>query len=291
MRGLSGNQPPAAPVVEVGVHTPGQMRRHAERVLPVHELIMVRSGVLPIAENDQRFAVHRDEWVLLHAGRLHFGYEDLADDTWFYWVCFGYGPAATDGFESAVLRGSQTGPVVRPDRVRTLFEHLFEDQQAAILTSQTANHCLQLMLSEILLDPSARTAHGAPTELARRAAAFISNHLTDPSLSTARIANAIACNADYLGRAFRTAFDETLTDHIHRMRIDRARMLFRSTNRSIGRVAAEVGFNDERYFRRVFKRRVGLTPGEFQRIRASRGEKALRDGANELGRRAVEATV
>jgi AraC-like DNA-binding protein len=274
----SGNRPAAAPVVEAGVHTPGQMRRHVERMLPVHELIVVQSGVLPIAEDDQRFAVHRDEWVLLHAGRLHFGYEDLAPDTWFYWVCFGYGPPDADGLESAALRGRQTGPVVRPDRIRTLFEHLFEDQQAAILTPQTANHSLQLMLAEVLLDPAARTTHAAPTELARRAAAFISTHLTDPSLTTARIAKAMACNADYLGRSFRAAFNETLTDHVHRMRIDRARMLFRSTTQSIGRVAAEVGFSDERYFRRVFKRRVGLTPGEFQRIRAPRVEKALLNG-------------
>jgi AraC-like DNA-binding protein len=43
-------------------------------------------------------------------------------------------------------------------------------------------------------------------------------------------------------------------------------MLFRSTDRSVERIGAEVGFGDGRYFRRVFKRRVGLTPGRFQRL-------------------------
>ncbi|MGH2671523.1 MAG: helix-turn-helix domain-containing protein [Actinomycetota bacterium] len=62
---------------------------------------------------------------------------------------------------------------------------------------------------------------------------------------------------------------ETITDHIHRLRIDRARMLLRSTDRPVARIAAEVGFGDERYFRRIFKRRVGLTPGQFQRLRPS----------------------
>ncbi len=103
---------------------------------------------------------------------------------------------------------------------------------------------------------------------AMRAAGFIADHLTEPDLSTARIADALAFNADYLGRAFRDAFGETLTDHIHRLRIDRARMLFRSTDRSVERIGAEVGFGDGRYFRRVFKRRVGLTPGQFQRLRS-----------------------
>jgi AraC-like DNA-binding protein len=124
-----------------------------------------------------------------------------------------------------------------------------------------------LLLAEILLQPAAAAGQAAATELARRAAAFVADHLTDPQLSTARIADALAFNADYLGRAFRSTFHETLTDHIHRLRIDRARMLFRSTDLPIERVAADVGFRDGRHFRRIFRRRVGLTPGQFQRLR------------------------
>jgi AraC-like DNA-binding protein len=267
---LSGTGSPVAPVVEAGVHTPGLMRRHQRRVLPVHELIVVQSGVLPVAEEDRRFAVRRDEWVFLHAGRFHYGYQDLAQNTWFYWVCFCHGPADAQGIVSA-LRDRQTGPVLRPDRLRSLFENLLDDQQATILKPSTWRCYLQLMLVEILLDPATPAVHSAPTLLARRAAAFISNNLTDPHLSTARIADAIACNADYLGRAFRDAFKETPTDHIHRLRIDRARVLFRSTNRSIERVGAEVGFSDARYFRRIFKRRVGLTPRQFQHLQTPTG--------------------
>lgn len=267
MREHSGSRSPEASVVEAGVHTPGLMRRHADRVLPVHELIIVQSRVLPIAEDDRRFAVRPDEWLLLQAGRRHYGYDDLDPDTWFYWICFGSCPP-DDGIESAVLRGGKTGMVARPDRLRMLFERLLEDQEAAILTPPTAHSYLQLILAEILLQPPA-TRQAAPAQAARRAAAFIGDHLTEPDLSTARIADALAFNPDYFGRAFREAFNETPTEHIHRLRISRARMLFRSTNRSIASVAAEVGFSDDRYFRRIFKRTVGLTPGQFQRLRPS----------------------
>jgi AraC-like DNA-binding protein len=258
---------PAEPVVEAGVHTPGSLRRHADRVLPVHELIVVQSGVLPIAEDGRRFAVGRGGWVLLRAGHRHFGYDDVDDDTWFYWVCFGGGSPDADGPETAVVRARRTGSIARPDRVKTLFEQLLEDQEATILTPPAAGGYLQLLLTETLLERPAAVGGTAADRLARRAADFIADHLTDPDLSTARIARALAFNADYLGRAVRAAFDETPTDRIHRLRVERARMLFRSTDRPIERVAAEVGFRDERYFRRVFKRRVGLTPGQFQRLR------------------------
>ena len=255
----------APPVVEAGVHTPGLMRRHADRVLPVHELIVVQSGVLPIAEDDRRFAVPSDGWVLLQAGRRHFGDGDLDRHTWFYWLCFGAVPEVDDGLEEA-LQERRTGSVARPDRLRALFDHLLEDQQAGILTPAAARGYLQLVLAEIVLVRRATANPDVANLPAVRAAAFIADHLTEPDLSTARIADALAFNADYLGRAFRDAFGETLTDRIHRLRIDRARMLFRSTDRSVERIGTEVGFGDGRYFRRVFKRRVGLTPGQFQRL-------------------------
>lgn len=259
----------SAPVVEAGVHTPGSMRRHADRVLPVNELIVVQSGVLPIAEEDRRFSVLRDGWVLLRAGLRHYGYDDLDGDTWFYWLCFGAGPEGADGIETPALPERRSGSVARPDRLRALLEHLLEDQQAAVLTSAAAHGYLQLVLAEILLERAATSDAATASPLTARAAAFIAGHLADPDLSTARIADALAFNADHLGRAFRDAFGETITDHIHRLRIDRARMLLRSTDRPVARIAAEVGFGDERYFRRIFKRRVGLTPGQFQRLRPS----------------------
>jgi AraC-like DNA-binding protein len=243
------------------------MRRHADRVLPVHELIVVQWGVLPIAEGDRRFDVPGHGWVLLQAGRRHYGYGDLDRHTWFYWLCFGAGPALDEGLEA--LQERRTGSVARPDRLRALFEHLLEDQQGGILTPAAARGYLQLVLAEIVIERMANTDPDVANLPAVRAAAFIAEHVTEPDLSTSRIADTLAFNADYLGRAFRDAFGETITDHIHRLRIDRARMLFRSTDRSVERIGAEVGFGDGRYFRRVFKRRVGLTPGQFQRLRPS----------------------
>jgi AraC-like DNA-binding protein len=257
-----------ARVVEAGVHTPGVMRRHADRVLPVHELIAVQSGLLPIAEEDRRFTVGRDQWVLLHAGRRHFGYDDLDADTWFYWLCFGSGWSDQgDGMGAPVLPGPSEGRVIRPDRLRRRFEDLLEDQQEGSLTRAAGLSYLHLMLAEISRQAPVTIAQSTADQVAQRAAAFIADHLTETELSTAGIAAALGFNADYLGRAFRGAFNETPTDHIHRLRIERARMLFRSTSRSVQRVAAEVGFSDDRYFRRIFKRNVGLTPRQFQRLR------------------------
>ena len=260
---------PSPTVMEAGVHRPGLMRRHADRVLPVHELIVVQVGMLPIAEEDRRFEVRRDGWVLLRAGRRHFGCDDLDRETWFYWVCFGDTPTDAEIDDAAIVSGRRTGTVARPGRVRAHFEQLLDDQHRAILSPATARSYLQLLMAEMRLPAIADTRDEAVSTLAGRASAFVTEHLSDPDLSTLRIAIALACSPDYLGRVFRAAFDETLTEHFHRLRIDRALTLFRSTGLPADRVAPAVGFSDVRYFRRIFKRRVGLTTGQFRRLRPS----------------------
>jgi AraC-like DNA-binding protein len=227
----------------------------------------VQAGMLPIAEEDRRFEVRRDQWVLLRAGRRHFGSDDLDGETWFYWVCFG--DSADADFDAATSERT-AGTVARPGRVRVYFEHLLEDQHRAILSPLIARSHLQLLLAEMRLPTVAEARDEAAPGLPGRASAFVAEHLSDPNLSTARIANELACSPDYLGRVFRASFDETLTEHIHRLRIERALALFRSTELSVDRVAAAVGFGDVRYFRRIFKRRVGLTSGQFRRLRGSR---------------------
>jgi AraC-like DNA-binding protein len=254
------------------VHRPGLTRRHADRVLPVHELIVVQAGMLPIVEEDRRFEVRRDEWVLLRAGRRHFGSDDLDQDTWFYWVCFGdSGDSADADLDAATIFERRAGTVARPGRVRAYFEHVLEDQHGAILSPVIARSHLQLLLAELRLPAVAEARDEAASGLPGRASAFVAEHLSDPNLSTVRIASELACSPDYLGRVFRASFDETLTEHIHRLRTERALALFRSTELPVEGVAAAVGFSDVRYFRRIFKRRVGLTSGQFRRLRVTRG--------------------
>jgi transcriptional regulator GlxA family with amidase domain len=42
--------------------------------------------------------------------------------------------------------------------------------------------------------------------------------------------------------------------------------LLRTTDRSVERIAAECGFRDARYFRRVFQRTAGVSPSQFRRV-------------------------
>ena len=60
------------------------------------------------------------------------------------------------------------------------------------------------------------------------------------------------------------ATGKTLTEHITERRIERAKELLRATGKTVQEIAYESGFLDEKYFMRVFKKHLDVTPTVFR---------------------------
>ena len=50
------------------------------------------------------------------------------------------------------------------------------------------------------------------------------------------------------------------------LRIEHAKRLLRDPNYKILQIAQESGFHDTRYFAKIFKKNVGITPSEYRNI-------------------------
>ncbi|MBR5475116.1 MAG: helix-turn-helix domain-containing protein [Lachnospiraceae bacterium] len=92
---------------------------------------------------------------------------------------------------------------------------------------------------------------------------------TDLSLNT--IALALNVNSSYLSKLFRKECDCTLTDYVHRQRVEHATLLLRDATKTVQNIATECGFQDVTHFIRVFKKHFGVTPAVY---REQRHEKA-----------------
>lgn len=66
-------------------------------------------------------------------------------------------------------------------------------------------------------------------------------------------------------RRFRAATGMTTTEYSQRLRVSRARDMLQATRLPIDQIAWDVGYMDPGAFRKVFRRIVGLTPGEYRR--------------------------
>lgn len=69
----------------------------------------------------------------------------------------------------------------------------------------------------------------------------------------------------YLGQIIKKETGETFTNHINRLRIDKAKQLLRDTNLKTNDIAEEVGYVNANYFPTIFRKIVGKSPSEYQR--------------------------
>lgn len=72
-------------------------------------------------------------------------------------------------------------------------------------------------------------------------------------------------NARTFSRRFRAATGYAPMDYVQALRIEEAKQELERSLRPVDEIAASVGYEDAASFRRVFKRRVGLSPSEYRR--------------------------
>jgi transcriptional regulator GlxA family with amidase domain len=66
-------------------------------------------------------------------------------------------------------------------------------------------------------------------------------------------------------RRFNTALDMPPNTYIQSVRIEAARKLLEETERTVDLVMNDVGYEDASSFRRLFRKKTGLTPTEYRR--------------------------
>jgi YesN/AraC family two-component response regulator len=104
---------------------------------------------------------------------------------------------------------------------------------------------------------------GASGDIVKRAVAFINEHYGS-ALTRWQLADAVNASQDYLSRIFRQELGITPWHYLTRLRIERAKELLAASSESIALIGARVGFPDQAYFSRVFKKVEGVAPQAFR---------------------------
>ncbi|NQX63663.1 response regulator [Paenibacillus qinlingensis] len=74
----------------------------------------------------------------------------------------------------------------------------------------------------------------------------------------------VGLNTIYLGQLFKQVTGEYFNDYLHRTRMQKAQQLLRQSGMKVYEVAAEVGVSDYRYFCKLFKKHIGISPSEYK---------------------------
>lgn len=87
---------------------------------------------------------------------------------------------------------------------------------------------------------------------------------SDKSITLDDLSRTFFLNKTYICDLFRRRTGKTFTEYLAGLRISRACHLLAHTNLSVGMVAQRVGFDDTRYFARIFKSVTNQTPRSYR---------------------------
>ena len=92
---------------------------------------------------------------------------------------------------------------------------------------------------------------------------LISNHFQQ-RLYLSEVAAMVHLSVPQFVRVFKKVAGMSFVAYVHHVRLTRAADLLRTTGKSIGEIAQHVGFDDQNYFDRRFKKSFGYSPRAFR---------------------------
>ncbi len=105
-----------------------------------------------------------------------------------------------------------------------------------------------------------------PADKLMRLTGYISAHLGE-EITLEDLAAIVHLHPNYFISFFRKYFGVTPLKYVAAARLDRAKQLLRTTDKTVAQVAEETGFHDMYHFSRQFKVSTGYAPSDFRRLR------------------------
>ncbi|MBB6732617.1 helix-turn-helix domain-containing protein [Cohnella zeiphila] len=163
----------------------------------------------------------------------------------------GYWHAVTFPLMTGALR--ETGAVAE---IRPLYEALIEElygKYAAMLESGDGNRVVY------------------------EARKYIEEEYANPDLSLSHLSDRFGINGKYLSQLFKDEFGVKFVDFLIGLRISQSQKLLRDTELSVNEISRRVGYEHAISFGRVFKKSVGVSPGDYRKAMRPAGD--IRSGA------------
>ncbi|TLS50936.1 response regulator [Paenibacillus antri] len=121
---------------------------------------------------------------------------------------------------------------------------------------------LSIAEAERAFEASSPRASGHET-LMEQAVEYIQSHYAGP-LTLQQVADRVFLSKNYFCLLFKKHTNQNFIDYVIDLRIRKAKELLKTTDLRIYEVAESAGFNDVKYFSKLFKKMTSVSPGEFR---------------------------
>jgi AraC-like DNA-binding protein len=250
---------------------------HERRNLDTFVIIICIKGILYIAQDEKRFALKENQYIILFAGHEHYGYRNCDEGLSYYWchfriqedkyrIIFDHEMIEGDVAFSRYYIFPETGEIVSNGRVILIFRQLLDLARTHCYSERLPNYTLSLLAMEISQEFIETHVQNRNRKLNPRMEKIIEWIRVNYNLkiSTQEIAQSFFYNPDYLSTTFRKYTGYPLMKYITMVRISNAKKLLLNTSEGIKEIAYKVGFDDEKAFMKRFKQFENITPTTYR---------------------------
>lgn len=86
----------------------------------------------------------------------------------------------------------------------------------------------------------------------------------DSDITLKSLSRYVMMGENYVSALFKKKTGETLIHYLHRVRVEKAIEFLQQTDMPVGRIGQNVGFMNDNYFIKIFKRMTGVTPSQYR---------------------------
>ena len=273
---------------------------HPRRRLDTCVIIICTKGILYISQDDRRYTLTENQYIILFPGHEHFGFRESGDKLSYYWCHF----KITNAFDIAkhedLIRIFDTKHTILEDfsripgqeaiamsecrhfsgyyilpeygdissngRAVLIFRQLLDLARKDCYSEMLPNYALSLLAMEISQEFIEFYFQKKNSEVSPKMEKIIEwlRVNFNRRFGMDEIAKNFSYNADYLSTAFRRYTGIPLMKYINMIRISNAKNQLLNTTDGIKEIAWRVGFEDEKSFMKRFKQFEGITPTTYR---------------------------
>ncbi len=249
--------------------------KHSSRIIDSYEIICMIDGVLPMEIGNIKVDVKPGELLLIPPGVPHRGTAkttELVRFLWFHFTLQNLESVNEEIVLSKLLKSATPDKLlVLPkynyaldaNRIYLMVNQLLDIYQEKVPSSYQDNY-----LNCILHELSYQTLRYIKSTRIEKSELqpmqdWIRIHVFE-DISLQSIADYFNYNKNYLSRKYKKVIGISITAQITKYRMDSAKVLLAETSLSIQEIADQVGYEDAKYFMRVFRKMENMTPTQYR---------------------------
>ena len=146
--------------------------------------------------------------------------------------------------------------------VTDLYLEFCDNMEEYVFSAELLAYAAGFIRKQIRFEENTENQEGRLIETART---YIQEHYGE-NLKLEDVADQVYLSSSYFGVLFKKMVGESFSSYLTTVRMEKAKELLKDLRYSVADVSYAVGYQDKRYFSKLFREQVGVTPKEFRKI-------------------------